>query len=474
MLKTREKTSEISRFHPLRGRERVQTRVARSTTLDWQVLDEDEPWNGQVAMPDSARSDVSPARGRIRSLRAIAGLLVVLVMGAALYLWRTAESGAQLLEDELRATVAAEQRFSSPSRAGQDGHDLPAPAATVQAQEITFHGDVASVQVETTHAEPDGRTYSSRQRQFYQSTAAGWVRVPPTSADFGSLQNHETEFFIFFYHRMDGAAVEAVAAELDAIYAGLRQDYGLPPAVERVVVELVIDLPSATMDCHRPNQLCIQSPALAALPADLSETEALQLWVLNALVNQVRSDAIEKGPFQYDWQYATYVLPRMQMRRHSDLLSAWQTELVQWLYRIEARAPKPDEEMLAQELARLCDTHQILARQTLFAVAVPTGLCLAPPMLDLRYLAKYKPPDRLGQLYLPDPDRVVTDVSWVRVLTFDTLLDYAVATYGNDALPALVEGFRRYNSWSTLIPAVFDISAEEFERGWQGYLLTLR
>jgi hypothetical protein len=56
----------------------------------------------------------------------------------------------------------------------------------------------------------------------------------------------------------------------------------------------------------------------------------------------------------------------------------------------------------------------------------------------------------------------------------EMLLDYVDATYGRKALSALVEGFRRYNGWSTLIPAVFDVSAEELERGWQGYLLTLQ
>jgi hypothetical protein len=71
---------------------------------------------------------------------------------------------------------------------------------------------------------------------------------------------------------------------------------------------------------------------------------------------------------------------------------------------------------------------------------------------------------------MPDLDLAVTEPSWIDLLAFETVLDYVVATYGADALPALVEGFRRYDTWNTLIPAIFGVSVEEFERGWQGYL----
>ena len=152
-------------------------------------------------------------------------MFVALVMGAALYLWRTAESGAELLEDELRATVAAEQWLPPYPHTGQYGSDLPAPVAKVQVQDIVFYGNVASVQVETTYTEPDGQTSRSRQRNFYQPTETGWVHVPPNSAYLGSLQVHETEFFTFSYHSIDAAAVEGVAAELDTVYTGLRNDY---------------------------------------------------------------------------------------------------------------------------------------------------------------------------------------------------------------------------------------------------------
>ena len=51
-----------------------------------------------------------------------------------------------------------------------------------------------------------------------------------------------------------------------------------------------------------------------------------------------------------------------------------------------------------------------------------------------------------------------------------TLIEYAVATYDRERLPALVAGLGHYESWETLIPAVYGVSPAEFEAGWQAYL----
>lgn len=474
MWKDVEKKHIGDRSQPLRDGDRTQTRLTRSTTLDWQILRDVEPWESQVAMPESVSTAASPAGKRIRGIRAIAVVFVALVMGAALYLWRTAESGAELLEDELRATVAAEQWLPPYTRNSQYGSDLPAPAANVKVQDIAFYGNVASVQVETTYTEPDGQTSKSRQRTFYQPTATGWVHVPPISAYLGSLQVHETEFFTFIYYSMDEAAVEGITAKLDTVYTGLRNDYGLPPTTERMVVELTMDSSKVEFVHYRANHLYVPSPSLASLPTGFLESEALQLWLLNALIYQIHRDALEKSPLQYEWHYLEVLLPSMQIRRQNYLVASWQKELVRWLYDTATRTPRPDKQLLAHELANLCNAHQIRARQTFFAGAVPTALCVAPSEMDLWYLAYYRPPEQLGQLFIPDPDLRQTEVSWTGILDMAMLLDYMDATYGHEALPALVEGFRHYGGWSTLIPAVFDVSAEELERGWQGYLLTLQ
>lgn len=53
-----------------------------------------------------------------------------------------------------------------------------------------------------------------------------------------------------------------------------------------------------------------------------------------------------------------------------------------------------------------------------------------------------------------------------------TLLEYAVDANGRERLPRLVTDLGQYESWETLIPAVYDVSSAEFEAGWQAYLVT--
>ncbi|HMN29643.1 MAG TPA: hypothetical protein PKE45_15950, partial [Caldilineaceae bacterium] len=57
-----------------------------------------------------------------------------------------------------------------------------------------------------------------------------------------------------------------------------------------------------------------------------------------------------------------------------------------------------------------------------------------------------------------------------KTVALATLIEYAVTTYGRERLPALVAGLGQYDSWETLVPAVFGVSVAQFERGWQLYL----
>ncbi len=58
----------------------------------------------------------------------------------------------------------------------------------------------------------------------------------------------------------------------------------------------------------------------------------------------------------------------------------------------------------------------------------------------------------------------------LRFFATTTWADYVVNTYGTQRLPALLKGFKRYNSWEELSPAVFGISAHQLEASWRKYL----
>jgi hypothetical protein len=57
-----------------------------------------------------------------------------------------------------------------------------------------------------------------------------------------------------------------------------------------------------------------------------------------------------------------------------------------------------------------------------------------------------------------------------RVVMTATLIEYAVASYGHEQLPVLLAGLARYDTWDTLIPAVYGVSSAKFEEGWQAYM----
>jgi hypothetical protein len=71
---------------------------------------------------------------------------------------------------------------------------------------------------------------------------------------------------------------------------------------------------------------------------------------------------------------------------------------------------------------------------------------------------------------MKEPDSLQRHNHPGRTVALATLIEYAVATYGRERLPALVAGLGQYDRWDTLLPAVFGVSAAEFEAGWQAYL----
>lgn len=54
-----------------------------------------------------------------------------------------------------------------------------------------------------------------------------------------------------------------------------------------------------------------------------------------------------------------------------------------------------------------------------------------------------------------------------------SVVDYAVTTFGRERLPDLLATAGQYHTWQTLVPNVYGISYEEFERGWRQHLANL-
>ena len=64
----------------------------------------------------------------------------------------------------------------------------------------------------------------------------------------------------------------------------------------------------------------------------------------------------------------------------------------------------------------------------------------------------------------PQPGR------WGETIAQETVVEYAVTTYGRECLPKLLDALDTHTTWEDLLPAVFGVSAAAFEFGWQNYL----
>lgn len=454
--------------------ERVRLRRKRAVTLDWQVSPDEAAWQAAVAGTTAfADGDIErePNRTQMQSLGVLAVLLMVLIGGVA-YLWQMGEAGAQRIEGELRAAVEADQWLDL---AGDvDPAVMSAGIGPVTVERITFKPGVVSAEVKRTQTDAQGQPYVVRQHQFYRPTQAGWERVPPDAELLGPRQTLTRGQLTFHYHAIDATAVETVAAPLNAAYVDLRRDYGLTAAPHPVTVDLTAAEQPYRDGCFWHERLCVASPALTPLPSFVAESEALSLWTLRALAAHARGEALQDPPLRPGWQFTSSGLTALQVRRHSERLAAWHGDLARWLYGIEGRTPPPDADQLAQELVELCRTHQVTAYPSFFAGITHTHLCTRPPIWDLKRLLRIPAPQRLDALHMPDVDLTGAAPSWLQELAFGTLLDYVTATYGREGIAGLIEGFRQYDTWHALVPAVFGVSAAEFEQGWQAYLRALQ
>lgn len=56
-------------------------------------------------------------------------------------------------------------------------------------------------------------------------------------------------------------------------------------------------------------------------------------------------------------------------------------------------------------------------------------------------------------------------------IALTTVFNYVVATHGSERLPLRLTALGAGERWEILTPAIFGVSAEEFERGWRLFLV---
>jgi hypothetical protein len=436
----------------------------------------------------------------------VVALLLLLATGGYWW-WRSVQAGSHQAEAELAATAHGElgvvTQAPTPMFAShtdnltdadwwlQHAPEAPGmPMAGQATESATFadgtlpireiHGDqaVTRVVMYTEHGAP-----AYRQTRFYRRIGSEWRQTPPDAALWGPERSLEMSSFVYHFRQNDAEVVIAVASQVDALYTTMRRNVGLPIPVarEKLVIEVSVTQPpgQALSWFSAPDRIIVASPALYLAPVELSDVELLVQSLALALSGHVLAQAKEQYRPGVSWQPMLDGLGLWQVWDLDLPLAAWRTEVVTWLYTNLYSTGSRQPPVLPERYTDLCAAHTLWMPSP-----VQLGIPLACSELDWEnwYYQSWGPRDpllRLDQLTLwtpPDESIGQTGASYVphpgQTVALATLVEYAVTTYGRERLPALVAGLGRYNTWDRLLPAVFGVSAAEFEAGWQAYLVT--
>jgi hypothetical protein len=474
----------------------------RAAIIEWYTAKDDADWTAHTSAPrQDTPPRVAPAtHGRLSSRRFLGSVTAILLLASAGGWWWRTERVA-LLSSETDVPAPAQHELETavlrddPANLyweyhfAQQGSGLPAamwpadPDAQLELaiDTLEIQGDraVARVGLRARNGE-----VAKRQTRFYRRTTSGWQRTPPDPLLWGPERSLDTLFFSFRFRQRDASAVSTVASQVDALYATLRRNVGLPITLgaEKLVIEVSVTQPpgQAIPWNHAPDYIRVPSPALYLAPVELTDADLLAQSIALSLLEHVLAQASEQYAVEESWQLMLDGLRLWQLWDLDLPLSVWREDIVQWMYMDLPAIPPEQPLVLPSRYRDLCAAHK-LWMSSLVQLYIPSR-CAEGDRENwfLSPSSTRGAPTRLDQLVpllLPaedgdaqgEPQHVSRPGQAVALAT---LIEYTVATYGRERLPALVAGLGQYESWNTLLPAVFGVSAHEFEAGWQAYLAT--
>jgi hypothetical protein len=326
-----------------------------------------------------------------------------------------------------------------------------------------------------------------QQTRVYRDNGRGWIRAEMTPALWGQSRLLETKHFTFHYHSLDQKAVTEAAARIDTIYLTLYSAFfATQPDDEKVVVvikpEWMPGLRSSQSQQLEP--LVIGSPATALAPVELSAADMILQALVLELLNRLSTMATEIYRVPDRWQTLQRGLDLWLLWGQELPLTKWQQPVVQWVFQQPLSGHTPDKISFSAFAHALCAAH---------ALWMPSPLEIGIPLTCLRlsHLEPERqiqgwplPQESLRELILPPirwlapnilHDKALRSVVSVAhhpsaTVLLSTVIEYVVQTYGLARVPILLAALSEHTTWHTLIPAVFHVSVEEFEKGWRDFL----
>lgn len=469
--------------------------------VEWTIVESDTEWERlrQRAAPAVA---LATHRGRYRNTMALwmTALLCVLVMLGA---WGWFSGGSDRRQARQEPTdpvpMAVDKAIADPTALLTnpiDQHIDAAWQAQFRREDELLQRDLRSHELEyqILYQQGDQRlvdlilsTTPGRQRyrqtRFYKRTVAGWRRSVPTVELWGAEQSLETPSFVYHFRQHDAQAVMTVLPQVDALYATMYANFGLPimPTAEKLNIAVSVTTPPGTSPTQSGSvgYFSVASPAVYLAPLEISDDQLLAQSLVLPLLEQLLTQAIRYHEVKPAWQPMLNGWRLWQMWDLKLPLAAWQQDVVNWLYVDLSTADVGQAVAPPARYPALCAAHKLWMRMPT-QIGVP--LLCAEPDLEESYLSSWNylhPPTHLVQLAIPvlpntygEPTRATDLVTYPgQTVVLATLIEYTVVAYGRERLPGLVAGLGQYESWATLIPAVYGVSVNEFETGWQTYLV---
>lgn len=420
----------------------------KSISVDWQFGE--EAYAAGLRRHQDEFEHVS-SRGNGRRLRlflALAVIALLLSIGGAFYLYARYQVEVELdqIGEQIGETVDLEvwawqrgdwevrQQLVDPNarpewlhwyrqygeglRHWADGY-AQQPRMEVAAVKL-LDADLALVTLRIPQAEVPGDTVW-RESRIYRQVGDGWLRTSPPLAHWGAAKSLTTATFRFQFYARDQAAVETVAGQIDDLYAGLRRRMGVMSPPRHLTVRVVPDHVGTNAERFSGGKLVILSPLMARTPVQYSPAQGLAASIIPALSRRVLDESLGNSYIQSRWHVMYWAVR-------------------DWL------AADAEHALMSPSTSNPVQTSVSLATHI-----KAKGL---PPLASLR--TAYHP------LW-------TWESGWL-LEAGESVVAYALARYGVERLPALVQGFVRYETWEELTSATFGVSATEFEAGWHTYL----
>jgi hypothetical protein len=472
----------------------------QAPTIDWHIAESEAEWERLQATLRPVQPPVSHRR-LLQHYGLAAGILLLVLVGVGEWLWQTTWTGTHPPVTRMEAIALPSISEVAPGRdaaIGSPRRDRSAPnwslsfaveEGTPRAAHLT-HEPIDQVRIEQRAVNQAGdqvavnlvmrtklRTQAYRQTRFYRRIDAGWLQIEPDATLWGSEHSLETPYFIFHFRQQDAPTIIAVAPQLNELYTTLWRNFGLPilPTPEKLDIEVsVTQRPSlALFQRFTEHHLVVPSPAIYLAPVDLTDAELLAQSIALPLLEVIARAASEQNGIGPSWQPVLQGMRLWQLWQMDLPLAGWREEIVHWSYLDLPNTDAQPRIVLPEQYEAICTAHTLWMTSPM-----EIGIPLFCSELDSKEWlvgarARHDPLIHLNQIGLPGAGSSLYSEGTPllgQTVALATLIEYTVEKYGRDRLPALVAGMGHYHHWNTLIPAVYRVSANEFEVGWQTYL----